>query len=74
MKKTMTKAEMITAAENLYLDSYKEFLWSKNNLSSDSPLIDRYRTRWAGLYDMLKALGIDPANVAVKHYDELFAV
>ena len=70
----MKKAEMISAAEKMYIECYKEFLWSKNNLSSDSPLIDRYRTRWAGLYDMIKALGIDPADVAVKHYDELFAV
>ena len=73
MKKTMTKAEMISAAENLYLASYKEFLWAKNNLG-ETDLTDRYRTRWAALYDMLKALGIDPADVAVKKYDELFAV
>ena len=72
MKKTMTKAEMISAAENLYLDSYKEFLWCKNNGNCNA-LTDRARTRWAGQYDMLKALGIDPAAIAVKKYDELFA-
>ncbi len=74
MKKTMNKAEMITAAENLYLDSYKEFLWCKKNLGAEAALTDRARTRWAGQYDMLKALGIDPTAIAVKKYDELFAV
>ena len=73
MKKTMNKAEMITAAENLYLDSYKEFLWCKKNLGAEAALTDRARTRWAGLYDMMKALGIDPTAIAVKKYDELFA-
>ena len=69
----MKKAEMIAAAENLYLASYKEFLWCKKNLGDEASLTDRARTRWAGLYDMMKALGIDPTAIAVKKYDELFA-
>ncbi len=50
----------------------KEFLWCKKNLGAEAALTDRARTRWAVLYDMMKALGIDPTAIAVKKYDELF--
>ena len=69
--KKMTKAEMITAAENLYVECYKEFIWAKNNLG-ESGLTDRYRTRWAAMYEMLKQMGVDPTWICVERYDEIY--
>lgn len=73
MKKTMTKAEMITAAENLYLASYKEFMYLKSEFGNEHTVTNTARTRWAALYEMIKGLGIDPTAIAVKKYDEIFA-
>jgi hypothetical protein len=70
--KKMTKAEMITAAETLYIECYKELNWAKKNLG-ETGLTERYRTRWAAMYEMLKQMGVDPASIAVKRYEEIFA-
>jgi hypothetical protein len=56
---TLTKTEMIATLQRMEAKAFLELKESERDYGTDASLTRQLRTRWAGVNDTLKALGIE---------------
>ncbi len=75
----MTKKNMIQEIQNQEAQMYFQYIMCTREWGSEDPLTTRLRSKWAGIYQVMEALGIEqdtshPDNVAAAEIRESLRV